>query len=192
MAEPINGKAKVFLTSEQRAELSDIVRKGSSPARMIQHARILLLTDCNHPEGQRPDLYIAQAVGASENTVVRVRRTFVKQGQLAALKRKPRSTPATPPKIDGRIEAELVTLCCSTPPEGQKRWSLRMLAHELGRKGVVVSISHETVRKCLKKTSCGPGRANASVSRRRIGRVSSRPWKTSSMSIAKSIRKNSR
>jgi hypothetical protein len=73
------------------------------------------------------------------------------------LDRKRRATPPTPAKIDGRAEAHLVAICGSPAPAGHARWSLRMLADEMGRRGVVVSVCAETVRQALKKTSCGPG-----------------------------------
>jgi transposase len=192
MAEPSNRKAEVHLASEQRAELNDIVRKGASKARRIQHARILLLCDSDHPDGQRSDAYTAAVVGVSENTVIRVRRRFVRQGQTAALERKPRVTPPVAPKIDGRVEARLITLCCSNPPTGRKQWTLQLLADELGRLGVVHSIGREAVRRCLKKTGWRLGKSNGTASRKRTTRGSSPKWRKSSTFTARNTRKTSR
>jgi hypothetical protein len=85
------------------------------------------------------------------NTVARIRRCFVVEGEAPALDRKVRATPPTPPIFDGRAEAHLVAICCSGPPEGRTRWTLELLAAELVERRIVTQVSAETVRRVLKK-----------------------------------------
>jgi hypothetical protein len=159
----------VRLKAEQRDRLVDLTRTGSAPARKLSHARVLLLADADHADGQRPDTYIADALGMHVNGVAKIRKRFVLDGEAPALDRKRRQTPPVPPKVDGRVEAHLVAICCSDAPEGRTRWTLELLANELKRRGFVTSISLETVRKTLKKTSCSRGGSSAGASRN--GRV---------------------
>lgn len=176
-----NQKFRVVLTPEQREQLEATCRQQCVPAATMRKARILLLADEAHPDGRRADHQIATAVGLCERQVVRIRRRFVREGG-AALIRKPR--PSAPGKLDGAAEAHLVTLCCSTPPEGRDHWTLQLLCDELARLHVVESVCRETVRKCLKKTRSSPGGPSGSVSRRRTGPASWRGWKRSSTSTS--------
>jgi hypothetical protein len=150
-------KLKVRLTEEQRERLEDITHNGNSSAKRITHARVLLMSDEEHPGGRYKDAQIARHVGLCEKTVGRIRSTFVLRGEAVALERKVRQSPPVPPKLDGAAEASLVAICCSPPPQGRARWTLSLLADELVSRKVVVSICKETVRGALKKTSCNPG-----------------------------------
>jgi transposase len=150
-------KLKVRLTGEQRERLGDVTRNGNNSAKRIMHARVLLMSDEDHPRGRYKDAQIAGHLGVSERTVGRVRTTFVRCGEAVALERKVRQSPPVPPKLDGQAEAHLVAICCSPPPQGRARWTLSLLADELVSRKVVVSICKETVRAALKKTSCGRG-----------------------------------
>jgi hypothetical protein len=80
------------------------------------------------------------------------KKKAVQEGPLAVLERKPRITPPTPPKVDGRVEAQITKLACSAPPEGRSKWTLRLLAKKVVELKIVDSLSHETVRQALKKT----------------------------------------
>jgi hypothetical protein len=111
-------KLEVHLPPEARRELEAVCRAQSVSAAKVRRARILLLSDEDHVEGRRPDWQIAEMVGISEKQAARVRQKFVREGLPATIERKRRATPPTPPKFDGEGEARLVTLCCSTPPEG--------------------------------------------------------------------------
>ena len=95
------------------------------------------------------DKEIARALGAAVTTVERVRKRFVEEGLEAALSERPR--PGAARKLDGHQEAYLAALACSDPPEGKKRWTMRMLAEKLVSLEVVEEISEETVRRTLKK-----------------------------------------
>jgi transposase len=180
MPNPIQ-KLRVALTPEQRESLEALCRQQCVPASKLRRARILLMADEAHPDGRRPDHQIAAAVGLCERQVVRIRQRFVREGD-AALVRRPR--PSVPGKLDGAAEAQLVTLCCSTPPEGRDHWTLQLLCDELARLHVVESVCRETVRQCLKKMRSSPGRSSDSASRRRTGPASWRGWRRSSMSTS--------
>jgi hypothetical protein len=175
-----NQKHEVHLTPDQRAELEAVGRQQNVPAGKARRARILLLADEDHPDGRRPDWHIAEVVGLSERQVIRIRRRFVREGVGPATDRKPRGPSSTPPKLDGAAEARLVTLCCSTPPDGRSRWTLQLLVDELCRLQVVTSVCRETVRQCLKKISSRRGEPSGSASRRRTAPGSPPRWKTSS------------
>ena len=172
-------KHVVVLTPEARRRLESITRTGSSSARKILHARILLMADGDHPAGRYRDAQIAGALGVHGNTVARVRRAFAVAGERTALERKARLTPPVPPKLDGAKEAALVAICCSPPPDGRARWTVSLLAGELVRRQVVVSISAEAVRLRLKKTNCSPGGPSGSASPSGTPRASSPRWNRS-------------
>lgn len=142
---------RIFLTAEQRAELRGLVGSGTAPARMLTRARLLLKAD--HGEGGPgwTDAAIAGALDVHPGTVQRVRRQFVSEGLTTTLARK-RPDRVYARALDGRGEAHLIAVACSTPPDGQGRWSLRLLADELDRLEVVETVSYETVRRTLKKT----------------------------------------
>jgi hypothetical protein len=180
----MSAKVSVHLTAEMRQDLAAIARSQSVSAAKSRRARVLLFADEEHADGQRPDTYIAAAVGLSEKQVKTIRHKFVREG-VSVLDRKTRETGPTPPKFDGRAEAQLVTLCCSTPPDGRQRWTLQLLVDELCRLQVVTSVCCETVRQCLKKTGCNLGGRNGSASPKRTTRGSSRSWSKSSTSTAK-------
>lgn len=141
----------VRLTEEERKELRDVVSKGRQAAYRMKHANILLMADADGLAWT--DEEIAKALSISINTVRNVRQRFVVRGFEEALNRKKRLTPPRAPILDGRKEAELIALSCSKPPEGYKRWTLRLLTDRLVALEIVDSISYETVRKALKKAS---------------------------------------
>lgn len=145
----------VTLTQAERQQLSDMIAAGKGAARRLAHARILLKAD-QSPDG--PGLLddaIAEAVEVSRPTVERVRKLFVEEGLQTALNRRlPRRTYLR--KLDGEQEARLIAEACSAPPEGNVRWTLRLLADRLVELEIVDSVSHETVRQVLKKNELKP------------------------------------
>jgi transposase len=177
----------VCLTDEQRESLVDITRNGHASAKKIRHAQVLLWSDVNREGGRLSSREIAERLGMHDNSVDRIRKRFVLEGEGPALNRKVRQTPAIEPKIDGRVEAHLVAICCGPPPEGRVRWTLSLLAGELKRKGLVTSVCAETVRKTLKKTNCSLGESSVGASPTGTRRGLSRRWKTSSTSTRRSI-----
>jgi hypothetical protein len=144
---------KVTLEPEERQRLLDLIAAGKADARKLTHARILLKADAADGGPAWPDGPIADALEVSTATVERVRQRFVEQGLDAALDRKRRERPAREIKLDGRAEARLIALACSPPPEGRAVWTMQLLADKLVELEVVDSISDETVRLALKKTS---------------------------------------
>jgi transposase len=151
-------KYRVTLAAEERARLQDLLTGGVAAARKLTRARILLKAD-EAPAGPGwGDARIADALDVSRPTIERVRQQFVEEGLEAALTRRP---PATQPvgKLDGEQEARLVALACSAPPGGRARWTLRLLAERfvLLADDEVGTVSHETVRRTLKKTISSPG-----------------------------------
>jgi transposase len=147
---------RVFLDEAQRAHLRTLVGSGTAPARMLTRARVLLKAD--HGEGGPgwSDAAVAGALDVHPSTVQRIRRRFAEEGLAATLARK-RPDRVYARRLDGRQEAHLVALACGEPPAGQARWSLRLLADELVRLEVVDAVSHETVRRALKKTTSSRG-----------------------------------
>jgi len=97
------------------------------------------------------DERISEALEATVQTIERVRKQFVEEGFDAVLSRRKYTRKVSRKKIDGDIEAHLVALCCSKPPQGRVRWTLRLLADSIVELGYVDSISHEAVRQTLKK-----------------------------------------
>ncbi len=142
----------VTLTAEERGFLRDLISKGKAAAFKQRHARILLKTD-QGPQGDGwTDEKIEQALEVNASTVERLRRRFVEEGLEAALQRKEQKNRRAK-KIDGEAEAQLVAIACSKPPEGRKSWTLKLLTDQLVSLDIVDSVSLETVRKTLKKTS---------------------------------------
>jgi len=155
----VRKKYVVELTKEERARLPKLIHSGEASARMRNRARILLKADAGEHAGKTGSALaapeIARMLETSPATVGRVRERSRRQGLDAALER------SMPDRVyertfDGRAEAHLVALACSEAPEGRDRWSMRLLALKAVELGIVESVSHETVRKTLKKTSCGP------------------------------------
>ena len=134
----------VTLTPSDRGQFEAMVSKGKGAACRIKHANILLASDENGPIMK--DEAIATALRCHRDTVANVRQRFVEQGLDAALDRKKRESPAVARKLDGRGEAKLISIACSTPPEGRAKWTMQMLADKLVILDVVESISDETVR----------------------------------------------
>jgi transposase len=139
-------KYLINLSDEERLMLDEMTRKGEIKARKFKRAMILLKAD----EGLT-DQQIMAAVNVSRPCVERIRRRFVADGIERALNEDPR--PGQKRKLDGRAEATLIATACSDAPEGHAHWTLRLLAGRLVQLGVVDTISHETVRRTLKKTS---------------------------------------
>jgi transposase len=144
---------KVALEPEERQHLHDLIAAGQAAARKLTQARILLKADAADGGPAWPDWQIADALEVSTATVERARQRFVEQGLDAALDRKRRERPARELKLDGRAEARLIALACSAPPDGRAAWTMQLLADKLVELEVVDSISDETVRLVLKKTS---------------------------------------
>lgn len=146
----------VALTPEQRQKAEIIARSYKHSDRERKRARILLLADTAREEGACKDCEISQQVGVSTVMAEQVRRRFAQGGLEAALLHKEQQNRKAR-ALDGAGEAFLIATVCSTPPEGQKRWSLHLLADKVIAAGYCESISPETIRQTLKKTNSSPG-----------------------------------
>ena len=146
-------KYVVRLSSQERERLSNLIASGKGPARVFTRARILLKADVGAHGPAWPDARISEALEVTVQTVERVRRQLVEEGFEAVLKRHPYRQKVSRRKVDGEVEAHLVALACSEAPGGRSRWSLRLLADRMVELGYVENLSHETVRRTLKKTS---------------------------------------
>jgi transposase len=146
---------KILLSFEQHQQLNNLIRSGNAKARSITRARILLLSDGGeHGSGQRrTGEEIAAALLCSRGTVQNIQHRFLDEGLEGALQEKPRPGASLRPKITGEVEAKLIALACSPPPQGRKCWTLQMLADQLVELNLVESISDVAVMKRLKKRS---------------------------------------
>ena len=147
----------VTLTAEERQDLHDLIAAGKAAAKKLAHARILLKADAAPGGPAWADDRIAEAFEVSTDTVGRVRQRFVEQGLDAALVRKKQDRPSRERTLDGRAEARLIALACSSPPDGRKVWTMKSLADKLVELEVVEAVSDETVRRALKETRSSPG-----------------------------------
>jgi transposase len=145
----MNKKYIVRLTADERKEMKNLLKKGTTQAYRIKHANILLAIDADGPNWS--DRQTAKAYKCHENTVRNVRQRFVEQGLEAALERKMQEVPSRKQIIDGEKEARLISIACSQPPEGRAKWTVQMLADELVILKVVDSVSGQTVWRTLKK-----------------------------------------
>ncbi|MCE8429751.1 MAG: IS630 family transposase [Candidatus Methanoperedens sp.] len=146
----------IALTEEERKDLSDLIFKGKQRSQKVLNALILLACDEGmHQTERSTNEEIARVLHISLRKIDRVKKRFVEEGMEASLDRKIRNR-LYAKKTDGDFEAHLVALSCSKPPEGFARWSLRLLADKVVELNYIDSISHETVRRVLKKRKIKP------------------------------------
>jgi transposase len=147
----------VDLTAEERTTLEHMLRRGKTSARNLTRARLLLKADA-----RLSDAEIATALDVGMATVFRTRQRFV-EASLGALDEQPR--PGAQRKLTGKQAAPVIAVACSPAPEGQTRWTLRLLADKVVALGVAASIARETVRQVLKKTRSSPGKKSKGACR---------------------------
>jgi hypothetical protein len=152
----MNRKYSVKLTAEEREHLEKLVSSGEGRARSLLRARILLKSDASEQGANWSYAQIREALDVTEVTISHVRRVYAEQGLEAALNRKKPARVYTT-RLDGEAEAHLVALVCGTPPEGEARWSLRLLKDKLVALDIVDEVSYETVRRTLKKMNLSLG-----------------------------------
>ncbi len=145
-------KHHVSLTPEQREQTEIVARSYKHSERERKRARILLLADSQRPEGASKDAAIVAQVNVSLIMVQQVRRRFAVEGLTIALHHKEQQNRKAR-CLDGAAEAFLVATVCGAPPEGRKCWSLHLLSNHIVQQGYAGSVSHETIRQTLKKTS---------------------------------------
>ena len=155
----VRDKYAVRLAAEQREELRHLIRVGKSPARVTARARILLKSDDGWPAPQ-----VAEGLDVALSTVYRIKQCFAEEGLEGVLRDRPQAN--RPRKLDDRGEAHLIALACTPPPAGHDHWTLRLLAGKVVELGRAPSMSHEGVRKRLKKTPSSRGRRRSGASPR--------------------------
>jgi len=154
----------VKLTQEERLDLLSLIRKGKASAPRLTHARILLEADEGpYTKNKKTDFEIAEQLHVGLKTVKRRRKQFVEEGLEAALSRKA-YLKTKENKLSGEEEAHLIAICCSSPPEGRNRWTLKLLSTRLVEMEIVDSISPATVGRALKKTNLNLGKNENGVS----------------------------
>jgi putative transposase len=139
-------KNQVKLRQKEQELLKQLISKGSEKARKMTRCRILLLAH----EG-KTDTQIIEALKVARNTIRQVRSRFVQEGLEAAINEQPR--PGAPKRFTGRQKAKITAIACSEPPEGRSRWTLRLIADRAVELEMVDTISHQTVKRILKKTN---------------------------------------
>jgi hypothetical protein len=145
----MNKKYIVRLSDEERGVCQQIIKKLTGSSQKFRRAQILLKADADGPGWL--DIKIAEAFNCRVQTIENVRKRLVTEGFALALNGQQRQEPPTRPKLDGAAEAQLIAMRLGKPPAGYGHWTLQLLADELVALEVVESISHETVRKTLKK-----------------------------------------
>jgi len=144
-------KYVVRLSQEEREQLMGVVKKLKGTSQKVRRAQILLKADAEGPGWT--DQQIADAFGCRRQTVENVRQRLVERGFEQALNGLKRAQPPTPKLLDGEQEAKIIALRLGPPPAGYANWTLRLLANRIVALEIVPSISHETVRRTLKKTA---------------------------------------
>ena len=141
----------VRLTDDERVQLTEIVKRFKGTGQKVRRAQILLKADADGPAWT--DRQIADAFGCRRQTVENVRRNLCERGFEQALNGVKRQSPPTPKLLDGEQEARIIATRLGRPPAGYANWTLRLLARKVVELSIVESISHETVRRTLKKVA---------------------------------------
>jgi len=147
----------IELTKNEVEELMSISNKGSHTSQTFRTAYILLNCDEGKYSQKVTNEQISKVLKVGMRTIDRIKKKFIEEGLEESLERRP-TTRVYERKTDGDVEAKLVTLCCSEPPKGYGKWSLRLLADKMVELKYVESISHVTVRSVLKKTNLNLGK----------------------------------
>lgn len=151
---------RVCLTKEEREELTALTRKGKHSSKAIINALILLNCDEGEYQANRmKNEKIAQILQITDRKINYVKKCCVEEGVEVALRGRERNR-VYDRKADGDFGAHIVALCCSDPPEGYAKWSLRLLANKAVELELIDSVSYETIRRVLKKTNLNLGSVN--------------------------------
>ena len=173
---PMKKKYVVKLREAERVELNKILSNGNAAAKKHKIAKVLLRADSSAGGVGISDERIKNEVEVSAKTIIRLRQKFVEGGLDKVFEKKftPRLSRR---KFKGDEEAKLIALCCSEPPEGYARWSLRLLADRVVELGIVETVGHMTIQQTLKKTNLNLGRKKNGVSLPKRMRSLSAKWK---------------
>jgi len=144
----------ITLSEEQRRELEKFTKTGVHSAKMITRAKTILTLDRSSQKGIIKIGKISKEVGITRQSVTKIKKAFLASGSVEEfLTRKKRETPPIQSKITGEVEAHIIALACSEPPEGCAKWTLRLLADKSVELNYIDSLSHMSVDRVLKKRS---------------------------------------
>lgn len=142
---------RVTLTKKEREYLEDISTKGKRAARTVLYARALLLLDSGEYGPKWVVAKVGEALGTTTRSLEQLKKRFIEKGLSAAIERKVRVKPPREIQFGGEFEAKLLALACSEPPEGRKRWTIRLLTDKMIELKIVKTVSPMTVCNTLKK-----------------------------------------
>ena len=143
---------KIYLSEGERNELEKCVKNRQNGIRMITRATVILKLDRSNKKNHLRISRVIEETGVSKQGIYDIQKAFLEAGSVKEfLTRKKRETPPVEPKVTGEVEARVIALACSEPPEGYARWTLRMLADNSVALGYVDSLSHMAVKRLLKK-----------------------------------------
>lgn len=143
-------QTELHLTDEDRLVVEKIRSKGLHHSREVNRAHILSALDRGVPEAQ-----IMAVLGVGRTAVWRARAAYLQGGLELAVFDLARS--GRPRQYDTDAEARVTALACSAPPTGRQRWTMIELERAARREPGLGSVSRETVRRMLKKTTSSPG-----------------------------------
>ncbi len=141
----------VRLTEDERGKLHEVIKKLKGSSQKVRRAQVLLKADADGPNWM--DQRIAEAFDCRVQTVEKIRKRLVEEGFAETLNGAKRERPPTEKLLDGKQEAKVIAMRLGQPPPGYANWTLRLLARKVVELEIVTSISHETVRRALKKTA---------------------------------------
>jgi hypothetical protein len=144
-------KYVVRLTDQERSELQVVMKKLKGTSQKVRRAQILLKADADGPKWT--DEQIAEAFSCRTRTVEKIRQRLVERGFDETLNGGKRPRPAVEKLLNGEQEARIIAMRLGSPPKGYAHWTLRLLARKVVELAIVESVSHETVRRTLKKTA---------------------------------------
>lgn len=150
-------KIKIRLSDSDKNYLAQYINKGKHSARAIKRAKVLLLLDAGKSAKEA-----AVLTGVSEATVYNLKYRYQEQPADGSKAIEEKASPGQPAKITPPLEAPITALACSQAAEGRSQWTLRLLAGKVVELGYVPELSHEAVRRCLKKASPGKSSNGAS------------------------------
>jgi hypothetical protein len=165
-------KYHIKLESDECEQLTKFSRSQRAPSVKVQRAKAMIAMDCCKGAPALSDSKVSKISGLSVRSLQRLRERVCEVGALGALERKPRLTPPVEPKVTGEVEAMMIKIACSEVPADASRWTMQLIADRLVELEVIESISSETVRTTLKKTTSSLGSRSAGVSRRKRTRPS--------------------
>jgi transposase len=149
-------KNSIELTKEQREQLEEVVKSGSTEVRKILHAQVLLKIDSGKEGPNWSDERVREAYGVSPATIWRIRKRFLEQGMKDALNRRPQPERPEKRKVTGDQEAQLIALACTKAPLGHSQWSIRLLRKNVVELHIVEEVGRETIRLVLKRNELKP------------------------------------